>query len=208
MIVITLDTTRVDHLSAFGYERRTTPELEAFVAEAVRFTHTWSTAPWTLPAHASLLTGKRPCSHGANNAIPAEHETMVSTDSPAFLRQVLPTILGERHRTLAEILRDNGWQTAAFIGGPYLLPDFGLLQGYEHQDIRLPERGKRRADELTDTAVAWLESVDREQPVHLLINYFDPHGPYQPPVGFDRYSGSADTAAHDRDRHYQRHAHE
>ena len=71
------------------------------------------------------------------------------TARPSCARCCRPS-WGERHRTLAEILRDNGWQTAAYIGGPYLLPDFGLLQGYEHQDIRLPERGKRRADELTE----------------------------------------------------------
>jgi hypothetical protein len=66
-LLVTLDTTRVDHLSAYGYERDTTPNLSRLAADGVTFTRAYSVASWTLPAHASLFTGKYPSSHGASH---------------------------------------------------------------------------------------------------------------------------------------------
>jgi arylsulfatase A-like enzyme len=184
VILLTLDTTRADHLGIYGYERPVSPAIDRFAKEAVTFRRFWATAPWTLPAHASLFTGKHPTSHGADQALQADHPPIA--DQQTFLEAVLPTELGDWEVTLAELLRDRGYSTGAVIGGPYLAPSFGLLQGYEHKDVELPRvPAKRRADELTNRAVAWLKTVPRKRPVHLMVNYFDPHGPYDPPPGFD-----------------------
>jgi arylsulfatase A-like enzyme len=185
VILVTLDTTRADRLGVYGYERALTPSLDRLARDSVTFERAWSTSSWTLPAHASIVTGRRPSSHGAVEGLAKDHAPLDSETSPEFLTALLPHPLDESATTLAELLAAKGYATAAFIGGPYLLPRFGVLQGYEHRDVALPADGKRRADALTDATIAWLERVPRERPVHLLVNYFDPHAPYAPPPGYD-----------------------
>jgi len=185
VILVTLDTTRADHLSVYGYERALTPSLDRLARDSVTFTRAWSTSAWTLPAHASIVTGRRPSSHGADAGLAKDHPPLESETSPGYLAGLPPYPLDESATTLAELLAAKGYATSAFIGGPYLLPRFGLLQGYEHRDVALPPDGKRRADALTDAAIAWLEQWPRERPVHMLVNYFDPHTPYAPPPGYD-----------------------
>jgi arylsulfatase A-like enzyme len=183
VILITLDTTRADHLGVYGYSRATSPALDAFAKEAIVFERAWSTAPWTLPAHASMITGKYPTSHGAHYA----RET-----GDASISDVLPFVpsqnfranrLPESQRTLAEILADEGYATAAFAGGHWLAPEFGLLQGYAHQNAHVPELAGRPAAELNEAAIEWMQSIPASRPIHLLINYFDPHDPYTPEPG-------------------------
>ncbi|MFQ5668421.1 MAG: sulfatase-like hydrolase/transferase, partial [Candidatus Binatia bacterium] len=192
VVLITLDTTRLDHLGVYGYQRPVSPEIDRFAREAVVYRRAWATAPWTLPSHASIFTGLYPTTHGARMNEKAG-ESM-------FGNRV--TRLGESIVTLAELLRAAGYATAAFAGGPWLSPEFGLLQGYSVQHAGLPAGGRllehtpnpkniwempvnRAADELTDAALAWLRSVPRRQPAHVMINYFDPHRPYQVHPGYD-----------------------
>jgi len=190
MILVTLDTTRADRIGVYGYERPLTPSLDHLASSSVTFRRAWSTSAWTLPAHASIVTGQRPSSHGATSGLAKEHPPLGSETSPEFLAASLPYPVDESATTLAELLAARGYATAAFIGGPHLLPQFGVLQGYEHRDVALPADGKRRADELTNAAIAWLERVPRDQPVHVLVNYFDPHAPYTPPPGYDDLPGA------------------
>jgi arylsulfatase A-like enzyme len=185
VVFITLDTTRADHVGAYGYERPTTPVLDELAREGLLFRRAWSTSSWTLPSHASMFTGQYPTTHGADYA--DDGESMFGNK----VRR-----LGAGATTLAELLSAKGYATAAFAGGPWLAPEFGLLQGYEKQHAGLPDgrsliapdpaqKGQMRvrvnwaADQLTDLAVEWLRSVPSTQPVHLLVNYFDPHVPYQ-----------------------------
>ena len=83
-------------------------------------------------------------------------------------------------------LASAGAASAAFAGAGWLAPEFGLLQGYEVQDAEnyrmLP------ANAITNRAIAWLEKVPCDEPVHLLVNYFDPHDPYAPPPGYDVFN--------------------
>jgi arylsulfatase A-like enzyme len=193
VILITLDTTRVDHVGAYGYERDVTPALDSLAAEGVLYERAWSTAPWTLPAHASMFTGKHPTSHGAHFNAEAGEARLSEAIDPRLRRQsatasqIKVNRLGESAVTLAELLRERGYATAAFVGGPWLAPVFGLLQGYETQHATVDELSGRPANELTDAAIAWLEAVPPERPVHLLLNYFDPHSPYAPPRGYDDF---------------------
>jgi len=182
VILITLDTTRADHLGLYGYPRATSPALDAFAKQAIVFERAWSTAPWTLPSHASMITGKYPTSHGAHYAREA---------GDASISEVLPFVprnnfranrLPESHHTLAEILAEADYATAAFAGGHWLAPEFGLLQGYQLQNAHVPKLAGRPAAELNEAAIDWIRSVPDDQPLHLLINYFDPHDPYTPPL--------------------------
>ncbi len=101
--------------------------------------------------------------------------------------------------TLAELLSERGYATAAFTGGPWLAPPFGLMQGYELQDSLVTEVGGRSAEELTNRLIAWLAALPRDRPAHALINYFDPHAPYEPPPGFDDLPGAAIPMDPDQD---------
>ena len=179
VVLITLDSTRVDHLSCYGYERETTPRLDAFAERAVRFRRAWSTSSWTLPAHASLFTGLYPSRHGAH----------YDRDGAAVLGNVvgLPVArhvragkLAEDIPTLAELLAERGYRTAAFVAGPWLHRSFGLLRGFEVKDDRVASFGGRPAHEITRSAVAWIQRLAPEQPYLLFANYFDPHAPYEP----------------------------
>ena len=185
VILITLDTTRADHLGAYGYTRSISPSLDAFARDAVVFQRAWSTSSWTLPAHASILTGKNPTSHGAHNNLAAGSASLGDVVPRAWFRHIKVNRLAESEVTLAELLREKGYATAAFAGGPWLSPGFGLLQGYQFQDAEVKSAVGRPANALTDAAISWLESVPSEQAFHLLLNYFDPHYPYEPPPGFD-----------------------
>ena len=97
VVLIILDTTRADHLSAFGYERETTPNFKRLADEGERYTNAWSHSPWTLPSIASILTGQPPHRHGAGRG----------ADGMFGIRTTTPTI--------AERLQANGWQTAAMM---------------------------------------------------------------------------------------------
>lgn len=180
IVLITLDTTRADHLGVYGYPRGTSPALDDFARDAVVYDHAWATAPWTLPSHASLLTGKYPTSHGAH---------YVREGGEANLSRVLTSVpknnfranrLPESHRTLAEILRDRGYATGAFSAGHWLAKEFGVLQGYDDWDTHVQRLEGKSAEELNRSAFRWIRNVPADQPLHLLINYFDPHDPYTP----------------------------
>ena len=109
LVVVSIDTLRRDALRAYDPEGLALPALDAFAAESVRMTRAVSTAPWTLPAHASLLTGLYPDRHGAT-------DPRVSLD--------------ERAHTLAQTLAAHGYETAGFVSGGYLRREFGLGRGF------------------------------------------------------------------------------
>jgi uncharacterized sulfatase len=112
VLFIILDTLRRDHLSLYGYSRRTSPALEDFAQRAVTFQRAISPAQWTIPAHASLFTGLYPVQHQLTQAF---------------------GVLSAMHPTLAEVLRQADYQTVAFCNNPLLgLLDHGLQRGFEH----------------------------------------------------------------------------
>ena len=112
ILLVVLDTLRRDHLSTYGYARPTAPALDDFAGRATLFARAISPAQWTLPAHASLFTGRYPAAH-----------QLTQVDSR----------LGRQHPTLAEILRTAGWRTTAFCNNPLLAAlDCGLQRGFTH----------------------------------------------------------------------------
>ncbi|MDP3938608.1 MAG: sulfatase [Deltaproteobacteria bacterium] len=169
LLLITLDTTRGDHISAAGYPLPTTPRLDTLAGEGELFTNAVANSSWTLPTHASLFTGLYPSEHGADTNPEGEHEGVWKFNG-----------LNDSAVTLAEQLLDHGYQTAGITAGPMVATEFGLAQGFQYYNNPVPEELKpRTADEVTDLAIAWLEAVDA--PYFLFLNYFDPHWPYRPP---------------------------
>jgi arylsulfatase A-like enzyme len=165
VILITLDTTRADYLSAYGSSQAFTPNLDRLAAGGVVFEQAMTTAPLTLPAHASLFTGLLPPRHGVRDNAGA---------------------LAGHHETLAARLQQHGFQTAAFVSSAILKADRGLAAGFEsYDDRRASSRAvagglQRPANETIDAALRWLK--DRlERPFFLWLHLYDPHAPYDPP---------------------------
>lgn len=167
VILIVLDTVRADHLSAYGYERPTTPHLEEFGRFATRFSRAKATSPWTLPSHASLFTGLYPTEHTA-------HTVWLDPARPdsTLIDNVRP--LPDQAVTLAEVLHEAGYQTAGIVANPvFLTPRYNAQQGFDTWEVRL-----RTADEVNDEALAWLDQRDKGRPFLLFLNYMDAHNPY------------------------------
>ena len=147
VVVITLDTTRADRLSVYGFMDVSMPHLERLAREGVVFDRAVTPAPLTLPAHASLFTGLYPHHHGVRD----------NADRP----------LAARFTTLAETLRSHGFHTSAFVGSVVLASDRGLSQGFgTYGDVPAgipdtPGPRQRRADTVIGDAIEWLEEIDR-----------------------------------------------
>jgi len=199
LLLVVLDTVRADHLAPYGYERVTTPVLDAFVREeATLYTQARSTSSWTLPSHASLFTGLLPAVHGATHPRGTSEDGNTVNAARVPAQRLRPDVT-----TLAEILRDAGYRTGAVLGnGAFLDHRFGLDRGYEHYDARpggvvgdyralaqwlglRPQAGQlpyRDAGTITDLALDWLERAPAEPPFFLTLNYMDAHTPYFPPA--------------------------
>lgn len=185
ILLVTLDTTRADHLGAYGHRRDTSPHLDALAREATLYTRAYSTSSWTLPSHASLFTGKFPSSHGAR----------LDPDGPLQLGSAIAAGKGIRARglspeepTLADRLTRAGYATAGFVAGPWMRRTFGLDKGFEHWDDEdiLGVNG-RPAEPLADAVLAWLEGWSATQPrrpFFVFVNFFDAHYPYDPPDAY------------------------
>ncbi|UCD58683.1 MAG: sulfatase [Candidatus Hydrogenedentota bacterium] len=180
ILLITLDTTRWDHLSCYGHSVEITPTLDKLAGEGVKYEHAITPSSWTLSAHASLFTGMLPTHHNAHFGIDQNAET---DETVAFtfypLHPTLPTLAGE--------LRKAGYYTRGVTGGPTLDSDFGFGHGFDHYDDRLPkgESPERHAGVVTFLATRWLKeycSNPDAKPFFLFLNYFDPHNPYQAPA--------------------------
>ncbi|MGE3956203.1 MAG: sulfatase-like hydrolase/transferase [Vicinamibacterales bacterium] len=196
VIVVTLDTVRAGHLSLYGYGRDTSPNVRAFAGRGVTFDAAFSAAPWTLPSHASMFTGRWPHELSANYDVPLDAATP----------------------TLAEFFSARGYATAGFVSNlQYCGRTSGLSRGFGHYEDYPRSIGSvvscsvsakavvnnfrlRRligndqhtdrvdASEINARALAWLEDQG-DRPFMMFLNYFDAHEPYLPPPPYDRAFG-------------------
>ncbi len=166
LILVTLDTTRADRLGCYGYTNNT-PALDSLAARGTLFENTYTCIPITLPAHATLLTGLLPPEHGVRmngeNALPSSITT------------------------LTEQLKDEGYETGAFLASYVLHRKFGLDQGFDEYDDQWMSDApavsaiqmQRKGEYVIKSATNWLEQVKNE-PFFCWIHLFDPHSPYDP----------------------------
>lgn len=180
VVLVTLDTTRFDALSSYADSVPGTslvphtPRLDAIAESGTRFSHAFAHTPLTLPSHASIFTGLLPPRHGvrANGFYTLDDEAM----------------------TLAEALRDAGYQTAAVVAAYVLERRFGLAQGFDDYDDaslvpnadREAAESSRSAPDVTRASFAAIDRFDDERPFFLWAHYFDPHLPYVPAPAFAR----------------------
>lgn len=169
VLLITLDTTRADHLPMYGYTKVRTPNLDALASSGFVFEDAISHAPITLTSHASILTGRLPIAHGVH-------------DNSGYF-------LALKVKTLAEVLKDNGYSTGAFVSAFILDSRRQLNQGFdtyndyfggrENEDIN-PREIQRRGEDTEIEASNWLEKQSGKK-WFLWVHFYDPHDPYNPP---------------------------
>ncbi|MEO8276089.1 MAG: sulfatase-like hydrolase/transferase [Thermoanaerobaculia bacterium] len=188
VLLVTLDTTRADHAGAYGSKLGATPHLDALAARGAIFEHAYAVAPLTLPAHASLLTGRLPTRTGLR----WNGEQKLANDPRG-----LPT--------LAERFRAGGYTTGAFVSASVLDHAFGLERGFSTYDDRVSEstgawKAERAGQETVRRAIAWLGEQPAARPVFLWVHLYEAHEPYLPPTPFaakfpgDPYSAEIATA--------------
>ena len=165
VILISIDTCRADHLSCYGYQQQTTPNIDKLAKQSYVFTNTITPIPLTLPAHCSMLTGTIPPYHG-------RHDNKDKITTPF-------------ETTLADVLQRKGFVTGAFISSSILNSQFGLNQGFNYYEDRFekPDDSERKAEETTRHAISWLEK-NKNNRFFLFLHYYDPHDVYEPPEPF------------------------
>ena len=176
ILLVTIDTLRADALGSYG-GRAATPNLDALADSGIRFSFAHAHAVVTSPSHASIMTGRYPFEHGVR-------------DNAGFR-------LDDSAITLAEMAKDNGFATGAFVGAFPVNRDFGLGQGFDvYDDLGGREASQadfafseRRAADVVSSAQQWIEQ--QRTPWLAWVHVFDPHSPYEPPAPFDaRYPGN------------------
>jgi len=183
VILIVLDTTRADHLSPYGYERDTSPNLKAFADENVVFDFAVTASPWTPPSIATMITGLYPVGHG-----------MMPVNSRAAASRNLQ-VLGQNFSTMAEVLSSNGYATAGISPNPWTTKTFGFDQGFDQYYFRR----RARADEVTLASKKMLADLKAsKKPFFMFVHYMDPHWPYDAPAPFsDKFTGDLKNQKYD-----------
>jgi arylsulfatase A-like enzyme len=163
LVLISLDTLRADRLNCYGYEKRTvSPHIDALARDGILFENHISAAPWTIPAHISLLTSLWPSNHGVTASL-----REINANGEEY------PVLSDSRTTLAEVLVAHGYSTAAFTAGDTLDRRFGYGQGfsiYRTNMFKLHEEPMREMGQ-------WV-AVQRTRPFFLFWHTFEPHAPY------------------------------
>jgi arylsulfatase A-like enzyme/Tfp pilus assembly protein PilF len=169
VLLITIDTLRADRLSCYGSQTVQTPNIDSLAQRGVLYSRAFANTSTTLPSHTNILSGLSPLSHGVHDN--------------------LNFIVREDCLTLAEHLKANGYETAAFVGAYPLDSRFGLAQGFNTYDDNYPRSHdrvltalERRAEDVIDRMLEGMKSLN--PPWLVWIHCYDPHLPYDPPEPF------------------------
>jgi arylsulfatase A-like enzyme len=167
IVLIVLDTVRLDYTGPSPDGDSATPVLDGLAQEGTVFTDVWANGPWTVPSHASIFSGLLPSSHKCTG-----HNHLFQSTSPTF----------------AELLKEAGYETAAFYSNPWLTDRLtGMLRGFEHYAVesddreRIFHRGNQGGPESVANVDEWLSGRDASRPFLMFVNFLEPHLPYDPP---------------------------
>jgi len=185
VLFITLDTTRADHIGCYGYPQIKTPNIDGLAAEGILFQNATSQCPLTLPSHSSMFTGSYPFFNGVR-------------DNGGFY-------LEEDQVTLAEVLRQAGWATSAFIGAFVLDSRWGINQGFDYyyDNFDFAKYKKISLDSVQreggEVIKAFFEWYEKNPPSRFFswIHLYDPHTPYEPPEPYKTQYGGQEYGLYD-----------
>jgi choline-sulfatase len=171
ILLVTIDTFRADRIGT-----GVAPVVDRLAGSGLRFTSARTAVPLTLPSHATIHTGLLPPQHG--------------------VRENGSGALADSHATIARLLKNAGYATAAFVGAFVLDRRFGLAQGFDTYDDHIPRdpnaperlEAERPAGAVVDRALAWLEKANPQSPIpnpfFMWVHLYDPHAPYNPPLAY------------------------
>jgi arylsulfatase A-like enzyme len=178
VFLISIDTLRADRLPAYGYERGSTPAIDAFRRDAILYRWAFSHCPQTLPSHASLFTGMLPPRHGVRDNVGYHLDTKIPT--------------------LATKLRQRGYATGGAVSTYVLRRATGIHEGFDFYDDRVrssgarPTAAERDGEESRIALTSWLETVS-ERRLFGFLHLYEPHAPYEAPRGFRRVDDEYDN---------------
>ena len=168
VLLITIDTLRADHMSAYGYARPTSPRIDALAREGTLFERAYTYWPKTRGSFVAMLTGKAPSGTGYSKTHP---------------------VLLDFNPTLASTLKGAGYETSALVDNPNVAAQLGYAKGFDRyletwKDKALATE-TRRARAITEGGEAFLRAAQPGKPFLLWLHYVNPHAPYEPPPPFD-----------------------
>jgi len=170
VVLLSIDTLRADHLGSYGYARDTSPFLDRLAAEGARFESAWAPAPWTLPSHATMLSGQLPHHHGA-----IEDHLRVAPDV----------------RFVSEAFQRAGYGTAAVVATLFVSSRFGFDRGFDHfEDFGIRDRAENHlslvdADHVFAHARHFAQTQPAGRPLFLFLHVYDVHYGYDAPSPFN-----------------------
>lgn len=191
IVFILIDALRKDHLSCYGYERKTSPYIDTLAKDGLLLENTIAQAPWTGSSVASMFTSKYPSQLGIGVVEP-----------PSKMKQLSPssvTALDEKSVTLAETLKEMGYETIAISGNTFVSDRFGMLQGFEKKEICKHET---LADRIINIAMNYIKIhsdssfEEKQKPFFMYIHFMDLHAPLNPPHPYDNIYPTLDSAPH------------
>lgn len=178
ILLITVDTLRADRVGIYGYPKAETPHMDKLGKKGMVFKKTITSVPLTLPSHSSIFTGTYPLYHRVRN-----------NGNYSLSQDIV---------TLAEILKEKGYETSAFVGSFVLDSRFGLDQGFDHYSDQVKETkgawyAERQADDVYSDFAKWLNEYSQNK-FFSWVHFWDPHMEYNPPEPFkskyeDPYDG-------------------
>ncbi len=164
IVLVTIDTLRADHLSCYGYKYKTSPVIDSLAEKGTRFSNCTSNIPLTGPGHSSILTSQFAHQHGAiRNGV----------------------LINDQALSIAEVLKRNGYYTAAFLSGWTLKADVTALhKGFDIYEDKMKTNyalinTERPADKTIDKTLEFLNKFNHDKPLFLWVHLFDPHNPYR-----------------------------
>jgi arylsulfatase A-like enzyme len=162
IVLITIDTLRADHLSCYGYERKTTPNIDEIAEKGTVFTKAIAPSSWTAPSMVSLFTSVYPVNHGI---------TLGFLKEGKIQNQM---VFSDKLVTLAQALKARGYATFAVASNLHLSEELGFARGFDH--FRCLDF--RTAPSVNSTVYSWLNQIKNSPKFFLWVHYFDPHYPY------------------------------
>ena len=181
VLLVTIDTLRADHLGVYGYRRPTSRRIDAFARQATVFDQAYTYWPKTRGSFVAMLTGRLAQQTGYGKAHP---------------------LLLDFNPTLASVLADAGYETAAVVDNPNVAASLGYAKGFARYRETWEEKGLAtevdRTRAITEDAIRHLGAGKADAPFFLWLHYVNPHAPYEPPPPYD--TRFVDAAAGERPR--------